>query len=153
MLTFRLANYNDAELFFRWANDSSARENSYQKAPISYNDHITWFKKKMSFCAESFYIFQNMEGIPIGQVRIETSGAKEATISISIDINYRKQGYAVEMIIKASESFLLKHKDFEIHAYILKTNESSYHCFLKAGFKFLKEEIIKNIPSYILYKA
>ncbi|RAJ33475.1 GNAT family N-acetyltransferase [Pedobacter cryoconitis] len=153
MLTHRFATEQDVDLFFKWANDSVTRENSYQQLQISYNDHVNWFKQGISNIHCSFYLFKNEEDIPIGQVRIDITDSQTALISISVDVEHRKKGYAAKIIRIASDDFLLKNKGYTIIAYIFKINQSSYHSFLKAGFFNLREETIKTIPSYILYKA
>ena len=47
MLAFEIADINNAHLIYQWANDPIARENSYNKEPIKYSDHLVWFKEKI----------------------------------------------------------------------------------------------------------
>lgn len=152
MLTFRRANIEDMDLFFTWANDPLARNNSYQKKEIAYPDHKEWYTQQISNQDNYFYVFFNETGGAVGQVRINMSNRTEAVISLLVDISYRGKGYAKEMIKKASNNFLLLNKNCQLIAYIFKTNERSYQSFKKAGYNLLKEAIVKDIPSYILYK-
>ncbi|PTS95983.1 hypothetical protein DBR11_20080 [Pedobacter sp. HMWF019] len=152
MLKFRYATDSDVELLYEWANDPTARENSYNKESIPFEDHKKWFDKGLCSGKRSIYIFTNDKGEAIGQVRIEYTSENEAIISISVDINYRKNGYAVEMLNTACADFKVKTPGIKISAYIFKNNIASYKCFIKAGFEGYKEEVIKGIPSYILYK-
>ena len=151
MLTFRYADESDVDLLFNWANEESARKNSYNPVEIKYEDHVNWFSKRID--SENFYlyIFTNAEGINVGQVRIEKStGVNEAIISISIDREHRGRGYSVEMLKKAFADFISKNKGYIIFAYIFKDNRASYKSFLKAGYGNSKEAEIKGISSYIL---
>lgn len=153
MLSFRLAGNEDVDLFFDWANDPLTRSNSYNKEPIPYEDHVKWFNQQLESTNNRFYVFLNEEGIPVGQVRISSDNLNEAIISLLVDIHHRGKGYATEMIEKASDDFLLINSGYRILAYIFKTNQASCYSFLKAGYTCLKEDIIKSVPSYILYKS
>jgi RimJ/RimL family protein N-acetyltransferase len=152
MITFRKATLNDTDLFFNWANDPSVRKNSYQKQEIPYLDHVSWFSKQISDLNNYFYVFLDEESTPIGQVRINANENREAIISLLIDVNHRGKGYAQQIIEKASMDFLEKNKDFKLLAYIFQTNKASYNSFKNAGYLLLREETIKDTPSYILYK-
>lgn len=152
MLKFRKANIDDVELFFNWANDNLVRNNSYQKEKIIYKDHVEWFNNQVKSDDNCFYVFLNEFNIPIGQVRISKSENNKAIIGLMVDAEFRGKGFAKEMIEKASEDFLSHNYTFTILAYIFKINKSSFKSFTNAGYKFLKEEIIKEIPSFILYK-
>ncbi|MFA4870245.1 MAG: GNAT family N-acetyltransferase [Pedobacter sp.] len=152
MLTFRKANLGDIDLLFNWANDPLARINSYQKNEITYIDHVEWFNKQILDVNNHFYIFLDEDGVAVGQVRINAGNQENAVISLQVDVDFRGKGYAKEMIEMASNDFLETNKGVQLLAYIFKTNEASYKSFKKAGFELLKEEIVKDIPSYILYK-
>jgi RimJ/RimL family protein N-acetyltransferase len=149
-----MASIDDVGLLFNWANDPSVRSNSYSNQPIDYDTHVEWFTRRIDSENFLFYIFLNEEKLPIGLVRFEKSSKnKEAIISISIDERHRGNGYSVEMLKQASLDFLQKNDQFKILAYIFKTNEASFNSFKKAGYKFLTETCVNNVPSYILYES
>lgn len=152
MLTFRKANIDDVDLFFDWANDTVVRSNSYQQEEISYYDHVKWFETQIGNKKNNLYVFLSELNTPIGQVRININEEKKAVIGLMIDPKFRGKGLAKEMIEKASSDFLYSNKSYVILAYIFKSNRSSYNSFINAGYKLLKEEVVMDIESYILYK-
>lgn len=150
MLTYRFGTPQDVDLLYKWANDESARQNSYNSDPIPYQHHVKWYEDRLHSGASCFYIFCD-EDHPVGQVRID-NGAEpsSAIISISIDKEYRGKGLSVEMLQQATKGYLAKHQDTSITAYVFKSNLPSFKSFLKAGFEPLKEEVVKGVDSYIL---
>lgn len=152
MLKYRKANIDDVELFFNWANDPLVRSNSYQKEMIIYENHVNWFSNQINSDNNYFYVFLNESDLPVGQVRINKSGGDQAIIGLMIDAKFRGKGFAKEMITKASDAFLSVNSSFTILAYIFKINKSSINSFINANYKLLKEEIVNEIPSFILYK-
>ncbi len=150
-LSFRLANENDVDLFFNWANDKVVRDNSYNKEKIEYNSHVKWFNNKIKSIDCKFYVFLNKLNEEVGQVRIENLKS-ETIIGISIDENHRGHNYAVEMLLKATADFFNQNPNEIIVAYIKINNVASYKSFIKSGFG--NEEIVEvnNEKSFKLYK-
>ena len=151
MLTFRPATKEDVDLLFQWANDVTTRQNSYNRDLIKYEDHIKWFDKLINSSNCYCYIFSDKRKSEIGQVRIEKDELNSATISISVDKDHRGKGYSTEMLQKASIEFIKHNPRCTLVAFIFKENIASFKTFLKAGFKDVKESVIKNIPSYVLF--
>ena len=153
MLTFRRADANDVDLFYSWANDPETRNNSYNKNPIVYSDHVAWFNRKINSDNCWLYVFQDEQANPVGQVRIEKSGGEETIISISIGKDHRGKGYASEMLAMASGDYLSSFATDTIIAYVFTSNEPSLRSFIKAGYILKEERPVKGIPSYILSKG
>ena len=148
-----MAGKKDIDLLFKWSNDKAVRDNSYSRQAIEYNSHVEWFNKKINSNSCVIYIFLDKFSIPVGQVRIEKDMiTKEGTIGIIVESHNRGKGYSSIMLEKASADFLNLNSNFIILAYVMKKNKISYKSFIKAGYKLLREEVYKNIPSYILYK-
>jgi len=154
VIKFRLAELQDLDTLFNWANDNSVRENSYNPQVIEYGQHINWFNEKINSDRCVIYIFTNDQNTPIGYVRIEKEvEEREALIGIAIDTGKRGKGFGTEMLQIASSDFLQKNPGYYILAFIMKKNAPSYKTFIKAGYKILREETYKNIPSLILHKG
>lgn len=47
IISFRRASLTDTELLFKWANDPETRKNSFHSEPISHEEHVRWFQKKL----------------------------------------------------------------------------------------------------------
>src|SRR6185436_6613216 len=114
-LHFRFANESDVDLYFKWANDSLVRENSFNQKLISYEDHVKWFKSKLASNDCLFYLFLNEENVPVGQVRIDKND--EIVVGITVDEKFRGKSLGVEMLKMACSDFLSKKPDSTIVAY------------------------------------
>jgi RimJ/RimL family protein N-acetyltransferase len=147
---FRSADKGDVDLYFNWANDEEVRKNSFSTDKVIYENHVKWFNSKLDLENYHFYLFQNEENIPVGQVRIVQG--PETIIGISIDKNFRGKSLGAEMLKQACTDFLLKNTSEIIAAYIKIENKASYSIFKKAGFR--NEEIVmeQGFKSYKLYK-
>jgi spore coat polysaccharide biosynthesis protein SpsF len=152
MIRFRKANSGDVELFFNWANDSLVRNNSYRKEQVIYEEHVKWFENQIYNNDNYFYVFIDDLNLPIGQVRINKLEENKAVIGLMIDVKFRGRGFAKEMIKISSDDFLITNINYTILAYIFTSNKSSYKSFKQAGYELLKEEIVNEIPSFILFK-
>jgi RimJ/RimL family protein N-acetyltransferase len=149
-LVFRMAHKNDMLQYFEWANDDDVRKNSYSAENILLEKHEEWFNKKLNEDTCFLYLFL-MNGEAAGQVRIEKNNS-EVIIGISVDKNFRGKSLGTEMLRRAADNYLAKHKKEQITAYIKLENKVSLNSFKKAGFK--GEEIVtkQNYKSYKLLK-
>jgi RimJ/RimL family protein N-acetyltransferase len=132
-ISFRKAELKDAQLYFDWANDGEVRVNSYQTNTITWEEHLAWFTNKIKSTSASMFIFEDKQGSPIGQVRIEFK-SEEHVIGVSVDKYQRGKGYASQIIKLASEQYLKQNSSISIVAYIKEVNKASYFAFLKAGY-------------------
>lgn len=137
MLIFRKAVLDDTKLYFYWANDKTVRQQSYNSGLIDFENHSKWFNAKVKDKSCLMLVFQTLNKINIGQVRIQKEEEAKSIISISIDAEYRGKGYASEMLRKASDYFLELNPDFIIEAFIKNDNVNSKYAFEKAGFEFI----------------
>lgn len=136
MLSFRKATLADTKLYFDWANDSSVREQSYNSNAIDFENHKKWFESKLEDVSCMMLLFQNEEKSNVGQIRIQKENQNQALIGISIAVEHRGKGLAKEMLLLASDYFLVNNKEYLINAYIKEQNKSSKQAFEKAGFEF-----------------
>lgn len=133
MLKLRQISEEDCKLIWTWANDPEVRAVSFSSNAIPYEDHVTWFESKLHDPSCYFYIAENENLEPVGQVRYDREGT-EATISVSLDRKFRGKGYGTSLLRLASQKFF-EISDVEvIHAYIKEGNEASLGAFKKAGF-------------------
>ena len=133
MLKLRQVSEKDCRLIWTWANDPEVRAVSFSSEAIPYEHHVTWFESKLNDPSCYFYIAEDRNHEPVGQVRYEREGT-EAEISISLDRKFRGKGYGSSLIRLASQE-LFEVSDVEvIHAYIKEGNEAAIGAFKKAGF-------------------
>lgn len=150
-LIYRPAQPADVQLFFDWANDPLTRQQSFNTNPISWEKHVDWFAKKIIDPNTLMLVFENQQGQPVGQVRLERLGP-EIIIGISLDAAFRGQGLAHEMIRASAEAFRNQFPETNepIHAYIRPENRASIRSFEKAGFKFSHESGKFGVHSIVL---
>lgn len=133
---FRKVHETDCKLLWDWANDLHVRTVSFHQAQIPWEEHVRWFKSKITNPNFLFLIAMDSIDRPIGQARFDLDKKnKEAVISVSVDRKYRGRGYGSTMIRLASQKLFHLSRINLIHAYIKKNNEASIHAFVKAGYK------------------
>ena len=132
-LYLRKAILDDAETLFRWRNDPEARANSFHTEPIPYEEHIAWLGATLRDLAQEIYILCEDDTL-IGQVRLSTEG-DVATVSYSIDVAYRAQGYG-RGILQLAESLCEERGMPKIlRGYVKKKNVASQVIFETLGYK------------------
>jgi RimJ/RimL family protein N-acetyltransferase len=140
-------------MVWSWANDPAVRAVSFSKDDIPYDAHIRWFKTKLYDPNCVFFIAEEINQKPIGQVRYDLVG-NEATISVIVDDNFKGQGYGPQIIARASgRIFNIGHVK-KIHAYVMPENHASIKAFKKANFKLIGSTTVKGQPAshFILSK-
>lgn len=152
MLTIRYPTVNDCELYYHWASDFEVRAQSYQSKPIVFEEHETWFKKKLEDKNCTMIIFQD-DGKEVGQIRFEKLNGNEFVIGVSIGKEFRGKGYAKEILVLGSDHFINENPDRRIHAYIKEENLRSKYAFEKAGFKFVQMVNYEGFKSFHYIKC
>jgi RimJ/RimL family protein N-acetyltransferase len=120
-------------MLWEWNNELEVRAVSFSPEAISYEHHVSWFESKLHDPSCYFYIAEDTNHEPVGQVRYELEGT-EAEISISLDRKSRGKGHGSSLIRLASQEFFEVSDVKVIHAYIKEGNEAATRAFKKAGF-------------------
>ena len=141
MLHFRKAEISDLNLYYHWAMDETVRNQSFNSATISLENHSNWFLNRLKNLNSLLLIFFNEQKQDVGQVRIEKQIDNQAVIGISVDKNFRGLAYSSDMLQQATTFFFEHNHNFAINAYIKVENIGSQKAFEKANF-LLKEIII-----------
>ena len=145
-LQIRKAVLTDVDLLYRWTNDELVRKQSFSTELIPYESHCKWFKKKVKD-ANSFFFIVEQDAKEVGLVRFDILDAV-ATIGVSIDREFRGRGLGAEIINLGVQSFF-RENDLPILASIKKVNTASVKSFEKAGFEYLKEEVLAGVESVV----
>jgi spore coat polysaccharide biosynthesis predicted glycosyltransferase SpsG/RimJ/RimL family protein N-acetyltransferase len=125
----------DAELLWRWANEPAVRRASFTQRPISWEEHVRWFRRKRKETACLMAIGVNAEDAPLGQVRIDEYKEGDAEIHVSIAQERRGQGWGSRLVRAAVERAGRALRLRRIHAHIKPDNRASLRLFDKAGFR------------------
>lgn len=135
----RPAEQFDKEDLFRWRNDPGTVRIS-PSGPVSTEEHLAWFKKKLKDPSTTLLIVLNEHYKPVGMIRFDQSsdnsdGQKEmAEISLNLDPAYRRQGYGKMALQAALQQYLSRFPQTGITARIMPANEISQGLFSSLGF-------------------
>jgi len=152
MLKLREVCDKDCRLIWEWSNDPDVRAVSFCQEPIPYQDHVKWFRSKLKDIDCYFYIAEDINQKPVGQVRYDLEG-NEATISVSLDRKFRGKGYGTFLIRLASQKLFVVADVDVIHAYVRRGNQASVKAFKKAGFILVGTTAIKDCQaSHLIVK-
>lgn len=138
--TLRVANKNDVELIFNWANDPLVRENAINKENIKWEDHRVWFNKRILSNKTHIFILEQ-DSIPVGQIRFDKD-EDGFLIDYSVDSSFRKKGYGTMLVDQGCRS-LKKELDtaVTILAQVKDINRGSSKIFINLGFILSEEQI------------
>ena len=139
ILTFRKADINDCDLYFKWANDALVRKNSLNTKTISLEDHIKWFTAKVENPDVFMYVFLDKEASPVGQVIIEL---KDDWVSIgqSVAKEHRGKKYSTELLTKSTNAYLKKFPKRTIVSVVRAANIASLKMSVNSGLNVLEKE-------------
>lgn len=136
VLSFRDAEAEDVDLYFRWANDALVRKNSINTGKIALKDHIAWFSKKLKDPNVNMYVFFNSKNEPVGQVIIEIK-ENWSSIGQSVALEHRGKKYSTEMLTKSTNDFLRKHPKKTIVSVVKSSNIASLKMSKKSGLRII----------------
>ncbi len=141
-LSYRLAEKNDCELYYKWYNDLLTRLQSFSSALVSFDNHKIWFEKNiLSDNVRMYVIMENKKAI--GQIRFNIND-NEALISYSLDKNYRGRGYGKLILKKGLLAIKEEFADeLTIIGYVKNENIPSIKAFRELGFEEYQEESLK----------
>jgi RimJ/RimL family protein N-acetyltransferase len=145
-IVLRPVEADDCRLLWEWANDASVRATSFNPMPIPWQDHVTWFDRKVGDEACRLSIALDPAGTPVGQVRLEVTG-RSAVISISVAREHRGKGYSSAMIRRACRIAVTAGTVDLVVALIRPDNEASRRAFRAAGFVDDGDDIVKGFPA------
>ncbi|MEG8947853.1 bifunctional UDP-2,4-diacetamido-2,4,6-trideoxy-beta-L-altropyranose hydrolase/GNAT family N-acetyltransferase [Rosettibacter firmus] len=133
----------DSEPVFNLSNDPAVRQQSINKNPITWEEHLQWFNSRINDKNYLFLLAFDKDDKFIGQIRFQIE-EESAIVSISITKEFRGKGLS-KKIIKAACSKLFNERNIKlIVAYILPDNHASINGFKSAGFTQIGEENIND---------
>ncbi|SFC17087.1 GNAT family N-acetyltransferase [Butyrivibrio sp. YAB3001] len=132
-MQLRNAVIDDAEFILEIRNDESTRRNSFSKEEISFENHIKWYKKKLSDPDCFLYILEDGEK-RIGNIRVDMNGdkGKVGEISYMIAPAFRGQGYGSVILGLLEQQ--MKEKVKVLIGFVLSENKASMKCFENNGY-------------------
>ena len=149
---FRRADGGDRDLLLEWANEAATRAASFRQAPIDPETHARWFAARLSSPDAGIWIGE-MDGRPIGQVRVERIDGPRGEISISLAPEARGQRLARPLLLAgiAEADRVLKINTFV--AAVRHGNAASLALFRGSGFSEETEGQRDGVPCTILVRG
>lgn len=133
-INLRKANETDADITYKWASDADIRRFSFNNSTISLDEHLNWFKRKISAEACYYYIAL-MHYTPVGSVRFDVT-QDHACISYLIDTQYHGKGLGTILLKKGLNHFSQnapRHFEY-VYGDVLLSNKASIKIFRKLGY-------------------
>ncbi len=132
----------DCKLLWKWANDPVVRAASFSTEPIPWEEHKAWFSTRLADANCRMFIALE-EGTPLGQVRLEAIGDREAEIDIGVAPGQRGRGWASRMLQRAAREAFRDGSTSRLRAFIRPDNQASVRAFEKAGFRLIGEANVR----------
>ncbi len=136
-LWVRKAVTGDTETYFAWANEPETRRNSLDPNPIAWPQHQAWYTRHINDPNFVFYLFC-VDEVPVGQVRFELV-EDTATISYSVDEQFRGMGLGFEMISQALKKLAGERGMSLVKGVVKNDNPASLATFRKIGFRIVAQ--------------
>ncbi len=148
---FRNAGPEDAKIVFDLSNDPIVRANSINVNEIKWDEHLSWFERKINDVNHIFLLCFTKESEFIGQIRFKLD-ADKPNVSISIIEKFRGKGLSAKILNSACKDVFNNNNKVEnLYAYIRPNNTPSINAFLKAGFIYNSSQRI-NGEMFNLYE-
>lgn len=151
-LQLRPAREGDCRLVWEWANNAQVRRASFTTESIPWQVHRRWFDGRLSDSNCLFFIAEDREGKPLGQVRFEIHG-EEAVVSVSIDSEFRGGGYGKAIIFEGSERLKQERAVKLVRAFTKPDNEASIRAFRDAGYDRCRDTWVEGHPALELVSS
>ena len=142
-LSIRIAKDGDCKLLWEWANDPVVRASAFSSASIPWDDHVAWFREKLTDENCRILIAIDAVGVPVGQMRLDKRDAGDADVDISVDSRFRALGYASHLIELGANWAFAEWDIKSLNAFVKPGNVASAKAFERAGFKPRATVIVK----------
>jgi len=142
-LQVRRACFQDAELLWQWANDPIVRANSFRPEAISLDEHIEWYKGKLTSSDTRIWILE-LNRVPVAQIRYDRVHMVIAEISFSVVCDYRGRHLGTRALVLTSGMACRELGVKRLRGIVFSSNEVSVRAFTKAGFECVGQEQVSD---------
>jgi UDP-2,4-diacetamido-2,4,6-trideoxy-beta-L-altropyranose hydrolase len=130
--SLRKVKIEDAFPLLMLANDRDVRRNSFNTAPISFENHIEWLNEKLASDNSVAYVLE-VSGVAIAQVRYDKkNGAAE--IDYAVSPAFRGHNIGCKMLEMTWKRACDELGVQRVKGVVKKDNKHSIFCFQKSGF-------------------
>lgn len=133
-LTLRPAELADAELLRRWRNEASTRAQSFDTDHVAPDDHLRWLRQRLADVVATRIWIGEVDGEPVGQVRVVRIGEDLGEISVSVDTAARGRGLGASIIAAGTARAAVELALTSVDATVKGSNGASLAAFRSAGY-------------------
>lgn len=143
-ITLRLAESTDCECVFNWRNAEKTRQFALRKNPITYDEHVAWFRKALENPDIQILIGESNEEA-VGVLRFDRNEIC-AVISVYLVPGYYGKGIGVHLIEQGISWVRCNWPNIDsIEGTIMAGNSASISAFSDAGFNLKSNTFMKLI--------
>jgi RimJ/RimL family protein N-acetyltransferase len=132
-LTLRVATEADATLLLGWRNDPNVRAASRTTHEIGLAEHAEWLRGVLA-APDRDLLIAELDGRPVGQLRLDACGCREYEVSISVAAASRGEGISTRLIEAGMRRLAASRARGSVVAYVRVENQRSLRAFVAAGF-------------------
>jgi RimJ/RimL family protein N-acetyltransferase len=132
-LTLRAACFEDAELLLRWRNEPSTRSQFFDSSEVQPETHRQWLTNELAGNGSRIYVAE-LDGLPVGQARIDRRERDRGEISVSVDADARGLGLGRHLIRRATLRAAQELRLLSVEAVVKEANQASLRAFRSAGY-------------------
>jgi UDP-2,4-diacetamido-2,4,6-trideoxy-beta-L-altropyranose hydrolase len=148
-LILRNATKEDCAMILDWVNDPDTRKWSYNRNPITLEEHKKWFAACLAEPESIYLIAEDGLSTPVGQIRFQKI-ENGYEVHVLVAKQFRGGGTGSKLIRKASLFLHEKKGRQNIMARAKSDNIASVKAFEKAGYRITAEQEICGAPSVIM---
>lgn len=133
-LRLQAAVESDAQQAWEWRNCASVRANSFNSAPIPFEQHLAWWRAALA-STDRVLLIGMLLTLPIGVIRLDL---RETLATISIYLNPALTGQGVgPALLRCATRWIREHLPAlnRIEALVKTGNRASHRAFLAAGYQ------------------
>ncbi len=139
-IVFRSAEPADVDLYYRWANDMTVRNSSFNTVLIGYDEHCGWFSTNLSSTNAVLYVATTTTQIPAGSIRFKIKD-DIAELSYLVDPLFRGAGLGEIILREGVAKLMNERKEVKVVEGLVKyTNIASLKAFEAAGYRMLPDK-------------
>ncbi len=136
-IVLRTADLSDSRLLWLWTNDAKTRSASLYTEPISWLQHLRWFRAALGETRQRIFVahLPGLAGEFVGVVRCEVHGQDPiGEVSLNLAPTMRGFGWGHSILSASCSRFLRELPIERLRAQIKSNNGASAGVFRGAGF-------------------
>lgn len=136
----RLADHQDEDITYAWANDKGVRKYSFNQGPIAREDHKEWFRKKLND-KNCRYFIAEYNNDRVGSFRLDINEHGEAVISLLLSPKYHGLGLGYKLLKEGVAMARRENQIKTLFGDVKEENKASIRVFEKIGFRYANKGV------------